>query len=959
MDRQSKPVGIGGLIYIAALIVNPLMSNAADERPRTLLLTATDGVAEIGTPGVKILVRELMRQAVLIAARDELGLATRDMALRESIEANLPDATLLVCNTQPNSSEKVKLMLFSQDGNARKIFFNDRMALVPVAPFDYRELATVAETNSRTVFVDALKQAGFTGRKNSTAPDCTPSEQTLAHIQEMTFLSQFAALRELHNLQRTKGESKYTLGALVRSYANLGVLTSFHWNAAPKVFAARSLLYAQRLLKLDDDSPFALRHRAYAFAMVGLHAAALKDLQAASEKLPADQAGVAAETPWERLIANLCRYDFAAMQKEPPPAEWMELGALIAFMIVDNSGCEHQTLVTGRDVSEISPENYFVLDSMTRYQGVSNQHAVTVIAPLTLAKTLPGRLKEMPDLPDSVLHEVAAPQAAPDDGDPSWASPAARRALIDRLAAAGTAAEDHGEPSWQTLSVLLDDLTFIHVFKRLAFFQHGLALPRESYEDEFISAVAAVEKHPYLPIVRTAVFEPKRDAAQVRSVLNNFRIPDVGWPAVAFLGRMNGIPPTQEIYNGVLRHLDDTANDLERVAERTKTKAAAHWIRFVSPHSPQAVMLLAALDEPYARPRLKEWEEQFSQYPAVQRALGKAYFSAKQVSDGVRCMERYLEISPDQQGYEMFADLLFKEKQYDKWKQVLLASLDQEDFALSHARTRVKLARFHLKRQELDQAVVYADEAASTGAAWAMLCAADCHEALGHWEEAETLMESTSRRYSDQQMDWYFWCRRTGRGRVEEAKSLALRRVQALAARSTPYDATRIATYFMLSGEHKNARAAYQAEFDKTTSVISGMHLALLCDEQGDAAARDAALEKLATPKAVEANKDIPAGEALMALSQWMAQAYKQPRDAALDIDGLEKILRRPIDPGMVNVLYFAGRFFYVHNDLDRARKFFTDCIAIDKQALWTSTIASTVLRDMPVQVEKPKESAK
>ena len=58
-------------------------------------------------------------------------------------------------------------------------------------------------------------------------------------LREMNHFSQFAAVRHLHALHRSEGQSADTLAALVRAYANLGPLTNFHWNATHKVFKAR------------------------------------------------------------------------------------------------------------------------------------------------------------------------------------------------------------------------------------------------------------------------------------------------------------------------------------------------------------------------------------------------------------------------------------------------------------------------------------------------------------------------------------------------------------------------------------------------------------------------------------------------------------------------------------------------------------------------------------------------
>src|SRR5438270_10993149 len=73
---------------MAALLANNLLADdvPAASAGQMLLLRSEEPQAEQGRnerAEMGLLVRELARQAVLIAARDELGLATRDQTLRE------------------------------------------------------------------------------------------------------------------------------------------------------------------------------------------------------------------------------------------------------------------------------------------------------------------------------------------------------------------------------------------------------------------------------------------------------------------------------------------------------------------------------------------------------------------------------------------------------------------------------------------------------------------------------------------------------------------------------------------------------------------------------------------------------------------------------------------------------------------------------------------------------------
>src|SRR5205823_4173598 len=109
----------------------------------------------------------------------------------------------------------------------------------------------LVERLSRKEFVAALRRAGFGGKPRPADRSVPVPPATEKLLGEMTFTSQYAALRDLHGAARARGESPWLVGGLVRAYANLGMLTECHWSSAPKVFQARALLYAQRLVAGD------------------------------------------------------------------------------------------------------------------------------------------------------------------------------------------------------------------------------------------------------------------------------------------------------------------------------------------------------------------------------------------------------------------------------------------------------------------------------------------------------------------------------------------------------------------------------------------------------------------------------------------------------------------------------------------------------------------------------------
>ena len=198
----------------------------------------------------------------------------------------------------------------------------------------YSQLLVDAEQLSRGSFVTVLKQAGFPGSAHARKPDVAVPEDIEKLLTEMSFCSQFRAVRRLHELTGTQGESPALLGALVRGYANLGMLTEFHWHPAHQVFKSRALLYAQRMTATADDRISGQWHKAYALAAAGLPALALEELAAADKKPdPPEKKPVPKKPAWVDMIAAYCHYD---VEKLKPAKTTPSLASGVAWLLGQN-----------------------------------------------------------------------------------------------------------------------------------------------------------------------------------------------------------------------------------------------------------------------------------------------------------------------------------------------------------------------------------------------------------------------------------------------------------------------------------------------------------------------------------------------------------------------------------------------------------------------------------------------
>lgn len=181
--------------------------------------------------GTPLLSLEIFRQAALMAARDELGLITRDQSLGETYpEKSAPRNQFRVTGELlPHDQRSLEIeqgrdaerTVIWKAASAGRTFEGE----VPL------ESVKHAEAFSRLGFATAFKKRGLGGRANRIDPGAEVSAEAKKWMREPIFESQYAAVRDIHRTIREKGESPQTLGELSRAYAHLGLLTELQWDA--------------------------------------------------------------------------------------------------------------------------------------------------------------------------------------------------------------------------------------------------------------------------------------------------------------------------------------------------------------------------------------------------------------------------------------------------------------------------------------------------------------------------------------------------------------------------------------------------------------------------------------------------------------------------------------------------------------------------------------------------------
>jgi len=320
-------------VWVAILLGMIRLAKAAEEpSPQTVVYldrpTRYGPAANEMTTG-GILSQELARQAFLIAAREEMGLTTRDARLGDPMPTEGNNLSFAFGAKKEDRFNPPLDVLRGVPGKRELVLRHKLQGRI--APFRYRQHAEEMEQLSRTVFVEALKKAGFSGQPLPQSDAAVP-EAVENLLGEMTFTSQFSALRQLHKLMSTKGSSPALTGALVRGYSSLGYLTEDYWAPSYKIFKARALLYAQRMCAANESDPVAHWHRAYALGMIGLPNDALADMQEGNQLWAAmPDANRPARPEWVDLIAAHSRYDVGKLDASKAPKSQQQLTWLLRF----------------------------------------------------------------------------------------------------------------------------------------------------------------------------------------------------------------------------------------------------------------------------------------------------------------------------------------------------------------------------------------------------------------------------------------------------------------------------------------------------------------------------------------------------------------------------------------------------------------------------------------------------
>ena len=826
--------------------------------------------------------REFPRQAMLIAARDELKLPTRDQTLGEKFLPDEPTDHLLVADTATRSNKTLRLRLLKFDFEEAEECTRRPTEKIPVwkNSYSYRpglaaqqpDLLVAMELASRTDFVEALKSVGYerSDRKIKDIP-ANVAGSWEERLLEVDMVTQFAVVQECHQAIAASGESEKRLGVLARGYANLCLLTNHQRNALTFAFAARSLLYAQRMAVAGKAEPSedALWCRAYAWAVTGFHHNALADLAKLKER------GAEAKD-WKLLIAPYCEFDRPGLTDLASDNNSLQAMALrLEYQLVSVMRYPQWMLDSGLKVIQAAPTSYGVSGDLARYGvNLTAKRTGSRSGPLLFGNFLPASIQRAPMVPESVTKLCAPTPLAKKrlkelivDPNPTDEFSAAPVGIAMKLNEADKLSTETGL-CWSALAYLIEEETYTQVAN---YFSVAMNATESSHVEEVKSILPLIEGHRFSSYIETYKYNAMQDQPTIKKITQDLKIQDPRNNMDVMFYRLRPVLREREKVGGVPSYLAWDSGNLyqliDSLTHRSSRKTGnpsfhgrqlGNWIGRIAPNSEIGLRLQVEFAKNPSVEQLKAWDSKLKTDPLAIRLLGQWYLQNDLPEDAIRCFEKSNTLLRNYATCSWLAKTYWDAKQYKKWEDVFVDYLSHEDSSSGHYFTRVALAKGYYSFAEFERARPYALKAADFFGADGLGQASFVEEALGNWERSEFWIKQQSQNYPTLlAFEWYLWCNRTGRGDRRAAWKLAAKHFY-----SPPADPKRAfeidsGVFHLLEGRVKESREAYQRSLKLAPTFTATFMVAQLSRRLEDEASRKAVIENFRKHLSSVGEKDI------------------------------------------------------------------------------------------------------
>ncbi len=893
---------------------------------------------------------------------------TRDATLGEPfLDADQTELVALHAVTGNGMEGKFATSLIQPDRSQVRAIWSAEYRCPEKSGQTYLAMVQQIEADSRTGIAEALREVGYgTGsdhpgqhaeRAKESAEKAIP-DRVEGFLSVMNFVPQFAAVRWAHGANREQGESSESLSVLVRGYAHLAMLSESYWNSMSRVYKARALLYAERMVVAYPDSSEALWHRAYARAIVGLHGAALTELEEIATRFGEAELLDEGLPGCMRLIEPYCRFDgekLLAVGNEDEAQ--LPLSHFLNFRVAEAVNDSRLLSATCQEALEYCPDAYEIYGSLCRSAPLGVTRWAARAAPAAMDSHLPLRLKAIDGLPESVQSLLMQEQSdssfkafVSTGGGLSSTSNQVAAALI----IAGRVGEDSAEPSWAVLGRMIQEVNYLNCLQLL---QNARNAVEFSLADLVEELMPLVEGHPYAGYVESFRVLPSQQPNEFAEVLKDTRFVDPQFHMSRSI---------RDIWNVKTQTADRLGWELATTCQRDLTaksltdgqrrygwytspdwlnQTIARELEQVSPHCPETLRTTIELAQEPTEEQLLEWERKAKAFPDSLCTIGQIHLNERRYDAAVRCFERSVAVSPSADGYLTLAWAYDAQGKPELWQPTVERYLDIEDHGMGHAWIHSAIAHRMMDEKEWEEAKPHALIAAETCSGWGMSCAARCFEGLEDWDRSESWTRRLSESYGERsRMEWYYWCRRNRRGDLDAARQLVLETVRSPYTVSTSSGLASNGVYHLLEGNPREAADSFLASFHSEPDMIMCSRVLVMAAEFEDMPRQQSMRRWL---EEFSATLGGPTTDPVSRFLQILEASSRPEAPQKPDVEAMSKVMKDSDFRSRVNFGYIFGRLLELHGDQENAKDFYLQAVEAKPFGMNSYTLAAHALAEL------------
>lgn len=724
------------------------------------------------------LFREIVRQNVLIIAREDLGLITRDETLAERFperDSNGNRPTICNLDLAYNKIGDFNASLIEQEiSRSAPLWKHEAKVNFDILRIYPNLIDQVLESADQIAM--GLSRVGASSLSKEFNPTNTPPASIKKLLLEMNFVSQYGAIKSAHQAISDQGASLEWWGVLVRGYSHLSLLTEHTWCSQSDVFAARALLYAEKMVRHESASELTSWHQAYASAMVGLHAIALEQAEAIIKSDEKKSIPV-----WAGIIVPYVKFQHGALEEygESNPT-LNQLASLLKWKQYRCYAHGRWIYEKGVEAMQVCPDAYGIYSVMANWSALGIKRTGARRAAMTFPTLLPQRVAQLDGLPVSVKELVDQEET------PNWIaqiagmnSSSVDRSMPLKISQALRSSNAKGtafEFSWDILSQLILEEQFNQSVNTLRVAGDSVEYSKAELINRMLKLTEGSRYFEYLKTFSSSygqVDEPRKLISIYDPRGNMARMLRGCYPEM----EIRAVEERNLTMSGIVEAFFRIASVRKEVFNEKKQADIQHDYESISPYSPNAKRAIWQTRGELSKAELEAYEKMAGTDPLSWLDLGNRYFSASDWKNVVRCLERSLAISPCYDATNQLANAYYHlgNKDLAKWEETLLGYLKLRDLGLMASIIHSQIADVYIAERNWIKAAPHADEAATSYSATSLLKAAAVHEGMQDHEKSEHYYSEATRSYPTYTTgtDWYFWCKRNGRGDVNSARDFA------------------------------------------------------------------------------------------------------------------------------------------------------------------------------------------